>query len=103
VPGDGIVYAPNVARWFIDDAGDHLTCLREAVDAPYVTLHSGKRLRAGAIVIACGLGANALLGKTGCGEKGQLAITDRYGPLLSHQLVELGYGASAHARHLGGV
>lgn len=26
-----------------------------------------------------------------------MAITDRYGPLLSHQLVELGYGASAHA------
>lgn len=29
-------------------------------------------------------------------KKGQLAITDRYGPLLHHQLVELGYGASAH-------
>ena len=47
VPGDGIVYAPNVARWFINDAD--LTHLRDSaltVDAPYVTLHSGKRLRA---------------------------------------------------------
>ena len=50
VPGDGIVYAPNVARWFINDAD--LTHLRDSaltVDAPYVTLHSGKRLRARAI------------------------------------------------------
>jgi glycine/D-amino acid oxidase-like deaminating enzyme len=62
VPGDGIVYAPNVARWFIDDAGvTHLRDRALAVDAPYVTLHSGKRLRAGAIVIACGLNANRLL------------------------------------------
>ena len=99
VPGDGIVYAPNVARWLIDDADvTHLRDRALAVDAPYVTLHSGKRLRARAIVIACGLGANALLGENWLrAKKGQLAITDRYAPLLSHQLVELGYGASAHA------
>ena len=99
VPGDGIVYAPNVAHWFIEDAGvTHLHDRALAVDAPYVTLHSGKRLRAGAIVIACGLGANRLLDENWLrAKKGQLAITDRYGPLLSHQLVELGYGASAHA------
>ncbi|MBX9265304.1 D-amino-acid oxidase, partial [Klebsiella pneumoniae] len=29
-------------------------------------------------------------------KKGQLAITDRYRPRVQHQLVELGYGASAH-------
>lgn len=99
VPGDGIVYAPNVARWLIDDAD--ITPLRDSavsVEAPFVTLRSGKRLRASAIVIACGLGANALLGEKWLrAKKGQLAIADRYGPLLSHQLVELGYGASAHA------
>ena len=99
VPGDGIVYAPNVARWLIDDADvTHLHDRALAVDAPYVTLHSGKRLRARAIVIACGLGANALLGENWLrAKKGQLAITDRYAPSISHQLVELGYGASAHA------
>ena len=99
VPGDGIVYAPNVARWFIEDAG--IAPLRDgaiAVDAPYVTLRSGKRLRARAVVIACGLGAGPLLQEPWLRpKKGQLAITDRYGPLLRHQLVELGYGASAHA------
>ncbi|MCG3100100.1 FAD-binding oxidoreductase [Enterobacter sp. DRP3] len=99
VPGDGIVYAPNVARWLIEDADiTHLRDRALAVDAPYVTLHSGKRLRARAIVIACGLGANALLGENWLrAKKGQLAITDRYAPSISHQLVELGYGASAHA------
>ena len=97
VPGDGIVYAPNVARWFINDAD--LTHLRDSaltVDAPYVTYTAANDC-ARAIVIASGLGANTLLGENWLMQKGQLAITDRYGPLLSHQLVELGYGASAHA------
>ena len=99
VPGDSIVYAPNVARWFIDDAGvTHLRDSALSVEAPYVTLRSGQRLRAGAVVIACGLNANTLLEENWLrAKKGQLAITDRYGPLLSHQLAELGYGASAHA------
>lgn len=100
VPGDGIVYAPEVARWFIADAGDNLTCLTESateLDEPTVVLSSGKRLRAAAIVVACGLAANTLLAENWLRpKKGQLAITDRYGPLLHHQLVELGYGASAH-------
>ena len=33
VPGDGIVYAPNVARWLMADAGDHLTCLHDSAQA----------------------------------------------------------------------
>lgn len=100
VPGDGIVYAPNVARWLIADAGDNLTCLNDsaqAIEEPQVLLASGKRLQARAIVAACGLEANALLAEHWLRpKKGQLAITDRYGPLVRHQLVELGYGASAH-------
>jgi L-2-hydroxyglutarate oxidase LhgO len=100
VPGDGIVYAPNVARWLVADAGDHLTCLRDSAQAitePQVQLASGKRLQARAIVVACGLEANALLAENWLRpKKGQLAITDRYGPRVHHQLVELGYGASAH-------
>ena len=55
VPGDGIVYAPNVARWLVADAGDHLTCLRDSAQAitePQVQLASGKRLQARAIVVA---------------------------------------------------
>ncbi|QMI04241.1 FAD-dependent oxidoreductase [Citrobacter sp. RHB25-C09] len=101
VPGDGIVYAPNVARWFIADAGERLTHLHDratAIEEPVVVLQSGARIQANAIVVANGLGANSLLGENWLrAKKGQLAITDRYGPLIQHQLVELGYGASAHA------
>ncbi|MEH8299160.1 FAD-dependent oxidoreductase [Klebsiella pneumoniae] len=58
---------------------------------------SGQRLQARAIVVACGLEANALLAENWLRpKKGQLAITDRYRPRVQHQLVELGYGASAH-------
>ena len=59
-------------------------------------LASGQRLQARAIVVACGLEANALLAENWLRpKKGQLAITDRYRPRVQHQLVELGYGASA--------
>lgn len=101
VPDDGIVYAPNVARWLIADAGARLTHLRDgvrAIEEPAVLLHSGKRLQAAAIVVACGLGANTLLEENWLrAKKGQLAITERCGAPVRHQLVELGYGASAHA------
>lgn len=101
VPDDSIVYAPNAARWFIADAGERLTHLHDrarAIDEPAVLLHSGKRLQAAAIVIACGLGANTLLEESWLrAKKGQLAITERQRTPVRHQLVELGYGASAHA------
>lgn len=101
VPGDGIVYAPAAARWFIESAGEaisHLYDSAERLSHSAVTLRSGRTLRAESIVVACGLGANDLLGEHWLRpKKGQLAITDRYGPRISHQLVELGYGASAHA------
>lgn len=101
VPGDSIVYAPNVARWFIADAGERLTHLHDsatALEEPVVVLKSGARIQAKDIVVANGLGANSLLRENWLrAKKGQLAITDRYGPLVQHQLVELGYGASAHA------
>lgn len=102
VPQDSILYAPNVARWFIADAGDAITHLRDAAIAihePTVQLHSGQRLQAETIVVACGLGANALLGESWLrAKKGQLAISERGAALVRHQLVELGYGASAHAQ-----
>ncbi|MBV8041930.1 FAD-binding oxidoreductase [Pluralibacter sp.] len=101
VPDDSIVYAPNAARWFIADAGERLTHLHDsarAIEEPVVLLHSGKRVQAAAIVVACGLGANTLLEENWLrAKKGQLAITDRNSPPVHHQLVELGYGASAHA------
>ncbi|NYY79730.1 hypothetical protein DMH17_05815 [Raoultella planticola] len=63
---------------------------------PAVTLTCGKQLRAPAIVVACGLGANGLLGKLAASKERPAGDQRPLRPLLHHQLVELGYGASAH-------
>uniref|UniRef100_A8GCV4 FAD dependent oxidoreductase n=1 Tax=Serratia proteamaculans (strain 568) TaxID=399741 RepID=A8GCV4_SERP5 len=101
VPGDGIVYAPNVARWLVADAGPSIRVIvGEAVtlEQQALLLASGERLTAPAVVLACGLQADRLLEQPLLrAKKGHLAITDRYPQRVHHQLVELGYGASAHA------
>lgn len=101
VPGDGIVYAPNVARWLQVDAGSAIRVIADEVvmlEEQTVVLASGKRLTAPVVVLACGLQADRLLAQPLLkAKKGHLAITDRYPQRVRHQLVELGYGASAHA------
>lgn len=101
VPGDGIVYAPNVARWLQADAGAAIGVIAgEAamLEDQAVVLASGERLAAPVVVLACGLQADRLLAQPLLkAKKGHLAITDRYPRQVRHQLVELGYGASAHA------
>lgn len=100
-PGDSIVYAPNVARWLVEKAGEAVRVLTGDViglEDNGVTLVDGRRIAAATVVLACGLGANRLLKQPVLrAKKGHLAITDRYPPRVRHQLVELGYGASAHA------
>ena len=86
--GDAVVYAPVVTRWLLEQARAKLT--RAAV----VSLDS---IRAGAVVCATGaLTARLLPALPIKPRKGHLAITDRYPGLVRHQLVELGYMASAH-------
>lgn len=49
VPGDGIVYAPNVARWLQVDAGSAIRVIADEVvmlEEQAVVLASGKRLTA---------------------------------------------------------
>ncbi len=101
VPGDGIVYAPNVARWLVADAGAAVRVIAgevTALEQQAVVLTSGERLTAPVVILACGLQADKLLEQPLLrAKKGHLAITDRYPQRVRHQLVELGYGASAHA------
>ncbi|VEI67641.1 Glycine oxidase [Serratia quinivorans] len=101
VPGDGIVYAPNVARWLVADAGPSVRVIvgeAVALEQQALALASGERLTAPVVVLACGLQADSLLEQPLLrAKKGHLAITDRYPQRVYHQLVELGYGASAHA------
>lgn len=101
VPGDGILYAPQAARWLLADAGVAIDVVQGeaiALDEAVVRLADGRELAAPVVVLACGLRANDLLSQPLLrAKKGHLAITDRYPPRVRHQLVELGYGASAHA------
>lgn len=101
VSGDGILYAPNAARWLLDQAGPRLRRLHaevSEVDGSRLRLADGRWLSAEALVLANGIHAGEL-----CAElpirpkKGHLLITDRYPGTLRHQLVELGYVSSAHA------
>ena len=100
VSSDSMVYAPAVARWLADTPGITLHYASvTAIESGRVWLSAGQSLSAPAILLANGLQANALLGQPLLqAKKGQLAITDRYPPAIRHQLVELGYGASAHLR-----
>src|SRR5206468_9439190 len=63
-----------------------------------VTLDNGTALHAAAVVVAAGLATRALLPELPfVPRKGHLAITDRLTVTpLSHQVIEIGYGASAH-------
>ncbi|MBS7690590.1 FAD-binding oxidoreductase [Pseudomonas lalucatii] len=101
VCGDSIVYAPNAARWLLAQGGTRIR-LRHAqvgeVAGNRVRLAGGQWLQAQFVVLAGGIHASEL-----CPElpirpkKGHLLITDRYPGRIQHQLVELGYAASAHA------
>ena len=102
VPGDRVVYPVNAARWLLGRAvargaklveGEEVT----AVGAGRVATSRGA-FEAGSIVNAAGAAAPLLTaGLPIAPRKGHLVITDRYPGFCRHQLVELGYLASAHS------
>lgn len=100
IPGDGILYAPVTANWMLHRRPGitRRNAKAIAVDGPSVTLAGGETLHAGRVVVANGVAARTLLPELPLRpKKGHLLITDRYPGQVSHQLVELGYAASAHA------
>ncbi|MCY1299071.1 Glycine oxidase [compost metagenome] len=101
VGGDGILYAPNAARWLLRNGGERIRCERarvSAVSGSHVRLDDGRQLDAGAVILANGIQAPTLCPELPIApKKGHLLITDRYPGLIQHQLVELGYASSAHA------
>jgi glycine/D-amino acid oxidase-like deaminating enzyme len=103
VEQDSIVYAPTVAEWLLRHSPGaanitvRLGAAVSAVDADSATLANGERLSAGQVVVANGMGAQALVPSLPLQpKKGHLLITDRYPGLIQHQLLELGYIKSAH-------
>lgn len=101
VPGDIVIYPPALAWWLLDQAVEHgATVQRDVrvgpIDATSVRTHGGG-MEAGLVVNAAGAAAPQLTaGLPIVPRKGHLAITDRVPGLCRHQLVELGYLASAH-------
>jgi glycine/D-amino acid oxidase-like deaminating enzyme len=103
VPSDAVVYAPRVAHALITEAC-RLQRARllvgpqvQRVSSHAVVLDDGQTLNAAMVVVAAGIETRRLLPALPfIGRKGHLAITDRVPLPLSHQVVEIGYGASAH-------
>ncbi len=101
VPGDGVCYPPAAARGLMLRACAAGAVFRHGtvaeVSAGRVVLADGTALHAGAIVIAAGTGSTGLIpGLPIVPRKGHLVITNRRPGMVRHQLVELGYLASAH-------
>lgn len=103
VPGDGVVYPPCAARYFLEQAqvlGAQLRGGQSAIafSNEGVQLHDGTFISAGATVNATGSWAPLLTpGIEVQKRKGHLLITDRYPGFVRHQLIELGYLKSAHS------
>lgn len=102
VPGDRVVYPVNAARWLLGRAVARGARLSEgdevsSIGPRRVTTARGP-LEAGTVVNAAGAAAPLLTpGLPVVPRKGHLVITDRYPGFCRHQLVELGYLASAHS------
>jgi D-hydroxyproline dehydrogenase subunit beta len=101
VPGDGVVYQPRATLWLIEQARASGATLRENCNVDRITdhaVHCGDTVfRAEVIVNAAGAEAPRLTAELPIvPRKGHLAITDRHPGFVHHQLVELGYLASAH-------
>ncbi len=100
VPGDGVIYPPAAAGFYLGEAqrlGARLY-LSRAVSASRgrVVLADGTELEGERIVLAVGADCDLLPSLPVKKRKGHLVITDRYPGFLHHQLVELGYLKSAH-------
>jgi glycine/D-amino acid oxidase-like deaminating enzyme len=101
VPGDGVLYQPRMTLWLLERAREAGAEVRSACRVDRITERAvhcgGEVLRAGVIVNAAGADAPSLTPELPImPRKGHLAITDRYPGFVRHQLVELGYLASAH-------
>jgi glycine/D-amino acid oxidase-like deaminating enzyme len=98
VPGDARVYPPKVAaRWLAEARAELIEGQVLSFDGSSVLLADGRRLWGALTVLCAGLAAQAWLPPGWLiPKKGQLAITQRYPGMLSHQLVELGYIKKAH-------
>jgi glycine/D-amino acid oxidase-like deaminating enzyme len=100
VPGDGVVYPPAAAAFYLAEArrmgAEVFRARAMSASQGQVVLSDGVSLVADRIVLAVGTECDLLPSLPIQKRKGHLVITDRYPGFLHHQLVELGYLKSAH-------
>jgi len=101
VSGDAVLYPPRAALALLDDARAHGAVIREHCRVleifPRGVRTTTGELHAAIVVNAAGAQGAALTPALPIvPRKGHLAITDRAEGFCRHQLVELGYLASAH-------
>ena len=108
VPGDGVVYQPRATSWLLDQARACGATIRERCAVRRISDHTvhcaDEELHAEVIVNAAGAEAPTLTPALPIvPRKGHLVITDRHPGFVRHQLVELGYLASAHTMSAASV
>lgn len=101
VPDDGVIYQPAFTAWLMERALEAGAELREHCAVRGVLSHGVRTadgdIVGGAVLLAAGVESTALLPELPIiPRKGHLAVTTRGPALVRHQLVELGYLASAH-------
>lgn len=101
VPGDGVIYPPTAALALLQRAIANGAQLREGLRVDAIgsreVIAGSERIACDCVINAAGMHAPELTsGMPIVPRKGHLVITDRYPGFCRHQLVELGYLASAH-------
>jgi glycine/D-amino acid oxidase-like deaminating enzyme len=101
VPGDAVIYPPNGALALVQRAIASGAQIREGIRVDAIgareVIAGNERISCDCVVNAAGAQAPELTpGLPISPRKGHLVITDRYPGFCRHQLVELGYLASAH-------
>lgn len=101
VPGDAVVYAPGATLRLLEAAQSKGATVRHGMEVvellPRGVRCAVETIEADVVINATGTMAPSLApGLPIVPRKGHLAITDRYPGFCRHQIVELGYLASAH-------
>lgn len=108
IPDDMVCYPPAAARWLADEAirlgAEWIEGRVIGIESGRVRLSDGRSIAAEHVVVAAGPWSTELLPELPLiPRRGHLAISSRTPIRLHHQVIELGYLASAHSMDAASV